>query len=239
MISVSHDYITTNAGTLKTQKRRTILQNSNPPPQKRRRYGCGCNAPFTCDSCSRKPEKHVNKAGTPGFRAPEVLLRFDQSTQSPAMDIWSAGVILLSMLFKRHPVFRPADDVDSICEICAVLGTDIVLKAAQNGGVRARLPIFPGIDIGRFMRVVRSGISSFPYSESVKCETCTKFIHGNSKGRCFCRTSETETIASLDPYDRCLIGLLKLSLNPDLSSRKSATTLLLHIEDFEEEGENY
>lgn len=39
------------------------------------------------------------RGGTRGFRAPEVLLRCTK--QTVAIDIWSAGVILLSILSAR------------------------------------------------------------------------------------------------------------------------------------------
>lgn len=60
----------------------------------------------------------VNRGGTRGFRAPEVLLKV--AHQTTAIDIWSAGVIMLSMLCNRFPVLshKPDDDV-SLLEITA------------------------------------------------------------------------------------------------------------------------
>ena len=43
------------------------------------------------------------RAGTPGFRAPEVLLMSVQ--QTTAIDIWSAGVTMLTLMSRRYPVF--------------------------------------------------------------------------------------------------------------------------------------
>jgi cell division control protein 7 len=62
----------------------------------------------------------VNRGGTRGFRAPEVLLKV--AHQTTAIDIWSAGIILLSMLCNRFPVLshKPDDDV-SLLEITAGL----------------------------------------------------------------------------------------------------------------------
>lgn len=59
----------------------------------------------------------VNRGGTKGFRAPEVLLKV--AHQTTAIDIWSAGVILLSMLCNRFPVLSHADDDVSLLEITA------------------------------------------------------------------------------------------------------------------------
>lgn len=44
------------------------------------------------------------RSGTRGFRAPEVLLR--NPDQTPAIDVWSAGIILLCILTGRYPLFR-------------------------------------------------------------------------------------------------------------------------------------
>ena len=63
----------------------------------------------------------VNRGGTKGFRAPEVLLKVPH--QTTAIDIWSAGIILLSMLCKRFPVLSHSDDDLSLLEITAGIAT--------------------------------------------------------------------------------------------------------------------
>ncbi|PIO54620.1 hypothetical protein TELCIR_24011 [Teladorsagia circumcincta] len=61
---------------------------------------CGCTSfAEVCDICKELPVKHVNKAGTPGYRAPEILLRFDEQTTE--IDIFAAGVTMLSFLLKK------------------------------------------------------------------------------------------------------------------------------------------
>jgi cell division control protein 7 len=40
------------------------------------------------------------REGTRGFRAPEVLLR--QRVQGPPIDVWAAGVIVLTLLSRRY-----------------------------------------------------------------------------------------------------------------------------------------
>jgi serine/threonine protein kinase len=59
----------------------------------------------------------ANRGGTKGFRAPEVLLKVVH--QTTAIDIWSAGVILLSMLCSRFPVLSHSDDDVALLEITA------------------------------------------------------------------------------------------------------------------------
>ncbi len=68
-----------------------------------------------------RPSRRANRAGTRGFRAPEVL--FKCSEQSTSIDIWSAGVILLTILSKRFPFFNSADDVEAMIEIATIFGS--------------------------------------------------------------------------------------------------------------------
>lgn len=83
-----------------------------------------------CDICRRKSEMSAPRAGTPGFRAPEVLLRSYE--QSYAIDIWSAGVMLISLLSGRYPFFRNAEDMISLAEIVTLLGSRRVIRAASR-----------------------------------------------------------------------------------------------------------
>ncbi|KAK0527798.1 Cell division control protein 7 [Tilletia horrida] len=68
---------------------------------------------------TRQPVR-ANRAGTRGFRAPEVLLKCQD--QTVAIDIWSAGVILLCMLTKRFPLFNADDDVVALLELGVLFG---------------------------------------------------------------------------------------------------------------------
>lgn len=68
----------------------------------------------------RRPSLRANRAGTRGFRAPEVL--FKCTAQTTKVDIWSAGVILLTILAKRFPFFNSADDIDAVIELGTVFG---------------------------------------------------------------------------------------------------------------------
>jgi len=53
--------------------------------------------------------KRADRAGTPGFRAPEVLL--GSLEQGPALDVWAAGVCLFSLLTRRYPPFGSGPEV--------------------------------------------------------------------------------------------------------------------------------
>ncbi|EEP82110.1 conserved hypothetical protein [Uncinocarpus reesii 1704] len=68
-----------------------------------------------------RPSRRANRAGTRGFRAPEVLLKCP--SQSIKIDIWSVGVILLTLLGRRFPFFHSVDDVDAMIELASIFGT--------------------------------------------------------------------------------------------------------------------
>ncbi|KAJ2399765.1 Cell division control protein 7 [Coemansia sp. RSA 2559] len=67
-----------------------------------------------------RPGLRANRAGTRGFRAPEVLLKVPQ--QAVAIDIWSVGVILLCFLTRRFPFFQSIDDTEALLEISVLFG---------------------------------------------------------------------------------------------------------------------
>jgi cell division control protein 7 len=71
-----------------------------------------------------------------GFRAPEVLLSVQK--QTVAIDIWSAGIILLCILSQRYPFFLSPDDLTGLAEIAAVCGSKELIDAALAQGTRER-----------------------------------------------------------------------------------------------------
>ncbi|KAI8624150.1 kinase-like protein [Xylariaceae sp. FL1651] len=79
-----------------------------------------------------RPSRRANRAGTRGFRAPEVL--FKCTEQTTKIDIWSAGVILLTILCKRFPFFNSADDIEAMIEIATIFGSKRMKQAGQLHG---------------------------------------------------------------------------------------------------------
>jgi cell division control protein 7 len=79
-----------------------------------------------------RPSRRANRAGTRGFRAPEVL--FKCTSQTTKIDVWSAGVILLTLLARRFPFFNSADDVDAMIEIASIFGKKKMKSTAQLHG---------------------------------------------------------------------------------------------------------
>lgn len=96
---------------------------------------CDCRGkPKTCGHCMSRPESNVSRSGTPGYKAPEILLR--SSVQTTALDIWSAGVIMLCLFSAKPTMFRDLDDVNSLAEIITILGSERIIQAGKDIGVR-------------------------------------------------------------------------------------------------------
>ncbi|KAJ6574950.1 kinase-like domain-containing protein [Mycena capillaripes] len=75
-----------------------------------------------------RPISKANRAGTRGFRAPEVLLKC--SDQTGAIDVWAAGTILLFFLTGKFPLFQCSDDSEALMEIAVILGKKKIEKTA-------------------------------------------------------------------------------------------------------------
>ncbi|KAK3513029.1 hypothetical protein QTP70_000189 [Hemibagrus guttatus] len=94
-----------------------------------------CNCYMTdriCNICLSRKQQVAPRAGTPGFRAPEVLTKCpDQGT---AIDVWSAGVILLSLLSGRYPFFKANDDLMALTQIMTIRGSRETVQAAKKFG---------------------------------------------------------------------------------------------------------
>ncbi|KAI9142626.1 kinase-like domain-containing protein, partial [Paraphysoderma sedebokerense] len=79
-----------------------------------------------------RPSIKANRAGTRGFRAPEVLMKVkDQTT---AVDIWSVGVILLCFLTRRFPFFQSNSDTEAFCELAIIFGENRMKECATALG---------------------------------------------------------------------------------------------------------
>ncbi|KAL6948950.1 hypothetical protein ACO0QE_001430 [Hanseniaspora vineae] len=77
--------------------------------------------------------RRANRAGTRGFRAPEVLLKC--SRQTVKIDMWSCGVILLCFLARRFPMFQSLDDVESLMELSVIFGIKQLNKCCNLHGL--------------------------------------------------------------------------------------------------------
>ncbi|XP_037260377.1 cell division cycle 7-related protein kinase isoform X3 [Falco rusticolus] len=106
-----------------------------------RRAASGCPSNLTCDCyatdrvcsvCLSRCQQVAPRAGTPGFRAPEVLTKCP--TQTTAIDMWSAGIIFLSLLSERYPFYKASDDLTALAQIMTVRGSRETIQAAKTFG---------------------------------------------------------------------------------------------------------
>lgn len=146
-----------------------------PPVQRGKTKGCNCfGKNEICNICLSRPAEVAPRAGTPGFRAPEVLMKY--RGQTTAVDIWAAGVMMLCMLSGRYPFFRSQDDLTALAEIICVLGSQPVQLAAERMGKRLTLShLKPALDLKTLcerLRGIPAGVglespgTDFRYHES-------------------------------------------------------------------------
>ena len=111
-------------------RRRSLLQ-----PQQSKRVRTIRRAKLTSASAggrsrSRGLKQAASRAGTRGFRAPEVLWRFEK--QTTAIDVWSVGVVMLSLLTRRYPFFHSPDDMTGLAELITIFGFERLRNAAAR-----------------------------------------------------------------------------------------------------------
>ncbi|KAK6341083.1 hypothetical protein TWF696_009390 [Orbilia brochopaga] len=144
----------------------------------------------------QRPSKRANRAGTRGFRAPEVL--FKCNAQTTKIDIWSAGVILLTFLSKRFPFFNSPDDIDAIIEMATVFG-------------RAKMRICAALHGATFETVI---------------PTITE--KGHSLGRIVEWATARSKDNPLTPQEKTALQFLEATLELNHQRRLSADQALLH-----------
>lgn len=94
---------------------------------------CSCaGTAGVCGSCRLRTGARAARAGTAGYRAPEVLLRVVR--QGAPVDVWAAGVLLAAALVRRAPLLRAAGDCAALAELATLLGTRALRTAAALHG---------------------------------------------------------------------------------------------------------
>ncbi|XP_077075326.1 cell division cycle 7-related protein kinase isoform X2 [Siphateles boraxobius] len=112
---------------------RTPLNQKPKPPTVSPMLTCNCfMTDRVCNVCLSRKQQVAPRAGTPGFRAPEVLTKCPN--QGTAIDMWSAGVILLSLLSGRYPFFKASDDLIALTQIMTIRGSRETKEAAKTFG---------------------------------------------------------------------------------------------------------
>ncbi|PWY65047.1 kinase-like protein [Aspergillus heteromorphus CBS 117.55] len=145
---------------------------------------CSTTASTGYPKTDSRPSRRANRAGTRGFRAPEVL--FKCTSQTTKIDMWSAGVILLTLLGRRFPFFNSADDVDAMIEMASIFGTRrMKIAAAMHGQVfETNIPTI--------------GEKGYSWEKLVKWASCVEELTESEKQA----TRLLAGLMELDPYKR-------------------------------------
>ncbi|XP_031415570.1 cell division cycle 7-related protein kinase isoform X2 [Clupea harengus] len=177
-----------------------------------------------CNICLGRKPQVAPRAGTPGFRAPEVLIKFQK--QGTAIDMWAAGVILLSLLSGRYPFFKASDDLVALAQIMTIRGSRETIQAAKVlGKAVVCSDELPRLDLKRLCETLRR--TQPCHDETVLTElqtTCQAFSpeHNGPDETAIHTEQNWEGVpdAAYDLLDRLL------DLNPD--TRIKAEIALLH-----------
>ncbi|KAH7018146.1 kinase-like domain-containing protein [Microdochium trichocladiopsis] len=161
-----------------------------------------------------RPSRRANRAGTRGFRAPEVL--FKCTEQTTKIDIWSAGVILLTILCRRFPFFNSADDVEAMIEIATIFGTK---RMKQSGALHGC--VFD-------TNIPSIGAQGFSFEKIMLWSTC----RSDGKAQKGDALSEEEKEA-LEFLSRCM----DLDPNKRISADEALEHPFLKIDDEDTEGQ--
>jgi len=52
-----------------------------------------------------------------------------------AVDIWSVGVIYMSLLAGHYPLFKASDDMEALSQVICVFGSEELKAAAKSYGI--------------------------------------------------------------------------------------------------------
>uniref|UniRef100_T1IR16 non-specific serine/threonine protein kinase n=1 Tax=Strigamia maritima TaxID=126957 RepID=T1IR16_STRMM len=174
-----------------------------------------------CPICLSRKSSVAPRAGTPGFRAPEVLLRC--LNQTTALDMWSAGVIFLSLLSGCYPFFAAKDDMASLAEIITLFGSNAMKEAAIRMNLQLTTsPFKPALDMRKICKRFKCAKSD--NLNTPKCNDCGYYVIDDD---CVCLKGDqkqpvTETIPE------SAYNLLHQLLSLDPNCRISAATGLQH-----------
>jgi casein kinase II subunit alpha len=71
-----------------------------------------------------KDQEYNVRVASRYYKGPELLV--DMQDYDYSLDLWSVGCMLASIIFRRDPFFRGADNRDQLVKIAQVLGTDLM-----------------------------------------------------------------------------------------------------------------
>lgn len=76
-----------------------------------------------------------------------------------AIDIWSAGIIFLSLLSGRYPFYKASDDLTALAQIMTIRGAKETIQAARTFGML----VFLFSSVIKYIQSVCSYLQNHPY----------------------------------------------------------------------------
>lgn len=139
--------------------------------------------------------------------------------KTPAVDVWAAGVILLSLLSRRYPVFPSADsDEMALVQIAQLLGgADELVRAAREAG-RCHVVEFPALQ-QRLRGTGGGGGGDRPLEE-----LCGPLLGGSGAGAARAEPLDEEEGSARENA----LGMLRGMLRVDPRERLTALDALRH-----------
>jgi cell division control protein 7 len=93
----------------------------------------------------QRTEGFTRRLGTRGFLAPEII--FNARIQTKAVDIWAAGIVLLSFLTQRMPVLNlnkfskiKETNIKEILPLILIFGPEKIVETARAYNVYLFIP---------------------------------------------------------------------------------------------------
>lgn len=161
--------------------------------------------------------RRFSRAGTRGFRAPEVL--FGCPDQTVGIDVWSAGIMLLSFLTKRCVFFQARDDSRALIEMATVFGARRMGQTALLHGVvyETSIPTIPvnGYDLEALISWCRAAHIKFKDGKRRKTDS-----EQNKSSTHVCPAADRDTHKAID--------FVKTCLELDFRDRTTAAAALQH-----------
>jgi len=96
-----------------------------------KRHACKCDhdTAEVCRTCLHRLPQLSPRSGTPGFKAPEILLKY--FNQTSAVDVWSAGIIYLCLLSGKYPFFKVSNDNIALAQLITLFGSEQCISTAK------------------------------------------------------------------------------------------------------------
>jgi len=158
----------------------------------------------------RKTAK-FSRAGTSGFRPPEVLMQYYK--QTPAIDVWAAGVIALSVATRCKSFFNSFTDLQSLVQFCQFFGSEKMSMVAKLLGKHLMISEkYKGVDLQKTIALYRNIHLIDTAAERVELKEISSYKF-NNKGI---------------EVDGNLVKFIKVLLNPNPFTRISASNALKH-----------